>query len=169
MSIINFTLPASIGNGEISTAEGRYKLSSSSVWTTFNIGNINNPQTPDIIIEGVYDLEVRVIFTEGSSEGWQPTRELDNNRNSNKNYSPFNKSFPDRPSYVLQDSKIIFFVNGFACKNIKIIYLEQPTLITESQQLNMPFVNELQDETVTLILENLESRRVQTQPSITKQ
>jgi hypothetical protein len=167
MAKINFTIPEDLQVGEISLVEGRYKLTASNVWIVFLIENINNPQTPDITEEGIYEIEVRVLY-EGEA-GWQPTRELDNNRNSNTNYSPFSKSFADKPSYVLQESKIKFYVNDFVCKEAKITYLEQPKLITEDQQLNMPFVNELQDETVTLILENLESRRIQTQPPISKQ
>jgi hypothetical protein len=168
MARISFTIPASLQlGGVIILGEARYKLASSTIWIYFDIEDINNPQTPDITEFGVFNLEVRVFY-EGST-GWQPTRELDNNRNSNTNYSPFSKSFPDKPSYVLQESKIKFFVNSFICKAVKITYLEQPILITEEQQLNMPFVNELQDETVTLILENLESRRIQTQPPISKQ
>jgi hypothetical protein len=168
MSKINFTIPTFTGAGSIVLVEGRYKLTTSEEWIVFNVIDIDNPQTPDITEEGVYELEVRVLNS-SLEEGWQPTRELDNSRNSNTNFNPFGKSFADRPSYVLQDSKIKFFTNDFICKDARITYLEQPKLITKDQELNMPFVNELQDHTVTLILENLESRRIQTQPPISKQ
>jgi hypothetical protein len=171
MPRLSFVIPEILKKSNIALGEARYKLSTSNVWIVFTIEDLNNPQTPEVLEEGIYNIQVRVIYgrATGEDEGWQPTRELDNNRNSNTNFSPFSKSFADKPSYVLQESKIRFYVNNFICSEAKITYLEQPTLITEDQVLNMPFVNELQDETVTLILENLESRRVQTQPPISKQ
>lgn len=111
---------------------------------------------------------VSVKVNIGSKSSWQPAKEVESQGESEREYNPFTLSFPDRPNYMMVGKEIVFFAEGFTCSDIRITYLEQPELIKESDVLDIPFINELQDETVTLILENLESRRLQTQPTITK-
>lgn len=70
MCQINFNINASDSDGTVVSGEGRYKLTSSSTWTTFNISSITNAQTPDITVEGDYDLEVRVQDNDGAYSAW---------------------------------------------------------------------------------------------------
>lgn len=113
------------------------------------------------------DLEAYVVMDEGDEEGWVPTRELDNEYNSKKEYNVFTKTYPDRPSYRLVNSEITFNIDGFNVTKVRYDYLFVVE-ITEVSGVNFPFNNELEDKTVTLILENLEARRLQTQPAVSK-
>lgn len=112
--------------------------------------------------------DVAVFVTIGEETGWQPTREEDNKKTTRDEYNPFQKSYADMPKYRLINDGIKFEENGFTCSRFKYDYLEYPEVITESTNLDMTFISDLQDKTVTLILENLESRRLQSQPVISK-
>ena len=114
----------------------------------------------------IKDLEV-FVEVEGET-GWQPTREFDNNRTSDREYNPFMRSYPDKPVYRLIDRAISFDVNNFKCTKVRYDYLRVPQEIKEIDSLTYPFMEELEDKTVTLILENLEARRLQTQPAVSK-
>lgn len=70
MCQINFTIQASDIDGTLLGGEGRYKLSSSSTWVTFNIADINNAQTPNLTVEGDYDLEIRVQDNNNTYSSW---------------------------------------------------------------------------------------------------
>lgn len=122
-----------------------------------------------IALPDLFKLKDVEAYVEVDSEkGWQTTRDSDNIKASRDEYNPFLKSYPDMPEYRLVDNKIEFHVNGFTCTKIRYTYLEYPPVITESSDLDMVFIMELQNRTVTLILENLESRRIQSQPAISK-
>ena len=112
--------------------------------------------------------DVQVYVTIGEEAAWCPTREYNNEKTSNREDNPFRQSYPDEPIYRLIDGQIKFDVNGFNCTKIRYDYLQTPIEITENSTLTYPFMNELEDKTVTLILENLESRRVQTQPAVSR-
>lgn len=61
-------------NEEIIAAEGRYKLQGAvSFEPVFTINDINNPITPDITIQGDYNLEIRVQGTNGIWSDWFAT------------------------------------------------------------------------------------------------
>lgn len=76
MCQIDFTISASSERlNNISSAQGRYKLTSQSesvnTWTTpFNISDIQDAKTPDIVIEGDYDFNVRVKDSEDIYSEW---------------------------------------------------------------------------------------------------
>ena len=112
------------------------------------------------------DMEVNV--TKGTETAWCTTRFLDNNNKSIREDNPFTKSFPDTPVFRLINSKIQFDVSDFTCNKIRFEYLKTPTVIEDSSTLTYPFMEELEDKTVTLILENLEAQRLQTQPVVSK-
>lgn len=112
--------------------------------------------------------DVNVYVEVDDEKGWQPTREEDNIKPTLDDYNPFLQSYPDMPAYRLIEDKIVFEVSDFVCTKMKYLYLEYPPVITEATDLNMPFIMELQDTTVKLILENLESRRIQSQPIVSK-
>ena len=119
--------------------------------------------------------QVKVPDADNPTEtGWMPTRWLDNNQNTTREDNPFLKSFADKPIFRLitkesDDAKIIQFeTNGFEVTSIRYDYLKYPTEITEGSVLSYPFMDELENHTVTLILENLEARRLQTQPSVSR-
>jgi hypothetical protein len=114
--------------------------------------------------------DAEVLVKVGNQTGVQPTRELPTERISNIKNSPLSRSFPDKPIYFLVEEKIVFLTDStFTCEKVYLTFLEYPEEIVESTGLDMPFMSELQDETTTLIIENLENRRIQTQPAITKQ
>lgn len=113
------------------------------------------------------DLEAFVTVPETSETGWMPTRELDNIKTSDRITNPFLQSFPDTPCYRLIDNKIKFDPSPvFSVSKIRYEFLELPAPFTTSSTMDYPFNTELEDTTVTLILENLESRRQQSQPIV---
>jgi hypothetical protein len=117
------------------------------------------------------DMEAYVTI--GSEVGWVDTRDLTNEKNSSREDNPFTKSFADEPIYRLITSEagvvqIKFEVNGFTVTKIRYDYLIYPIEITEASTLTYQFLNELEDKTVTLILENLESRRMSSQPATSR-
>lgn len=124
----------------------------------------NKRALPDLF--KLKDVEVYVEVDE--EKGWQPTRVGDNNKTSKREYNPWTKSYPDMPVYRLIDSNILFDASDFICTKVRYDYLVYPSVIEESTDLDMTFISELQDKTVTLILENLESRRLQSQPVVSK-
>ena len=112
------------------------------------------------------DVEAFVVI--GTESAWCPTREQDNLLTSTREDNPWTRSYPDTPSYRLIDGKIKFDVSNFSCTKVRYDYLKTPTVITEASTLTYAFMPELEDKTVTLILENLEARRLQTQPTVSK-
>jgi len=71
MCQINFSIQYTDADGDtLQAAEGRYKLKSVATFSpVFNI-NLSNPKTPDIKVNGVYDLEVRVQDVKGLWSNW---------------------------------------------------------------------------------------------------
>jgi len=116
------------------------------------------------------DLSVFVTVGEGDTQetGWVSTRDLDNVKTFDRDENPFLHSYPDSPGYRLIDGKITFVANGFTCSKINYDYLKFPDEITEGSNLTYVFMKELEDHTVTLLLETLESRRIQSQPAVSK-
>jgi hypothetical protein len=114
----------------------------------------------------VKGLEAFVV--KGTESGWVDTRRQTNEEVPNRESNPFLNSFPDMPNWRLIGGKIKFDAVGFNCTKVRYDYLATPTVITEGSTLTYPFMPELEDKTVILILENLEARRVQTQPAVTK-
>jgi hypothetical protein len=116
------------------------------------------------------DVEVYVSLGSGDTleEGWMPTRDLDNYESSQREEDAFRHSFPDEPVYRVTNSTILFLVNNFTCTKIRYEYLEFPEEITEGSTIVFPYMKELQDATVTSLLETLESRRIQSQAVVSK-
>ena len=110
--------------------------------------------------------DVTVLVSIDNESAWMPTRFEDNVGTSREEYNPFLKSYPDMPKFRLIDSNIEFETNGFDCQKIKYDYLVYPIPFDENTDMTMVFISDLQDKTVTLILENLESRRLQSQPVV---
>lgn len=141
-----------------------------SVTKTQEVTLTNNIGTLPLILK-IKGLEVQVETSlSGTLEtGWQPGRLSDNMESYESEYNPFTKSYPDKPSYSLINEKIDFSsAVGFSCKKVRFDYLVFPSVIAESSVLEFPFMMELEDTTVTLLLENLESQRLQSQMAITK-
>jgi len=112
------------------------------------------------------DMEAYVEV--GDEKDWVDTRFLDNILNSTRESNPFRRSFADSPIYRLIDKKIKFEVNDFNVTKARYDYLKYPVEITENSTLDYIFNSELEDKTVTLILENLESRRLASQPQVSR-
>lgn len=113
--------------------------------------------------------DVQVYVTVDGEAGWQVAVEADNNNTSARQDNPFRKSFPDKPKYRLIADKIKFDTDGtFTCTKYKYEYLKNPDEITLATDVSYIFIEELEDKTVTLILENLEAQRLQTQPSVSR-
>jgi len=118
----------------------------------------------------IKDMKVFVTIGAGDDEetGWMKTRNLDNIKNTSREDNVMRRSFPEEPVYRLTDSKIKFEVNNFTCSKIIYEYLKKPVEITEISSIDFIYMKELQDATVTSILETLESRRLQSQAVVSK-
>lgn len=115
------------------------------------------------------DLEAFVKVPTTEEEGWVPTRELSNERLSDKMSNPFIRSYPDAPAYTYTEGKLKFSVNTlFSVTQIRGVYIEEPETYTDRSDITLPFTEELENLTVTLLLENLENRRLQTQAVISR-
>jgi len=116
----------------------------------------------------IKDMEVFVKVDQES--GWVPARYLTTRTSVSKLTDPWSKSFPDNPAYELVENNIVFPISNeeFVCEKIKVEYLKKPDELTTSSIIEFPFEDELESETTTLILENLESRRLSTQPTVSK-
>ena len=135
------------------------------------LSTVNEGVLPNTVLK-FKDMLAYVVYPESGTvleEGWMSTRWLDNSHNSDREDNPFLKSFPDAPIFrLIDDTRIKFEASNFKVTKIKYDYLKYPEAITEASTLEYQFINELEDKTVTLILENLESRRISTQPQITR-
>jgi len=89
MCKINLELTSIVQLGfNVSSANGRYRELNTVPWTTFSI-NLNNPQTPNINNEGLYELQVNIVDSSGSVSQWSPNTpaiiEISNNCSNNCN------------------------------------------------------------------------------------
>lgn len=123
-----------------------------------------------IALEKMLKLKDVAVFVKiGEEEGWQPTRFMDNKMTTDREDNPFLQSYPDTPTFRLIDNKLSFDpVTGCTFSKVKYDYLPYPEDLAEDTEINFPFAMELEDLTVTLLLEDLESRRVETQPIVSK-
>ena len=70
MCVINIVLNSTTPDGStITSASGRYKKVADVIWTTFAI-NLVSPKTPNITSLGLYNLEVNVTNSLGSTSDW---------------------------------------------------------------------------------------------------
>jgi len=118
-------------------------------------------------------LLIKDIVVEVTADGetaWVPGRLITTRISESLHPDPFTRSYPDKPGYEMLGGNINFpIVEGdFVCNKIRIEYLIMPDELQTTSTINFPFTDELEDETVTLILENLESRRLQSQPTVSK-
>lgn len=155
---------------------GRYSplIDLDSIKSYLSVMNISVPSVD--ITDNEFDIPTMLKLKDlegyvevGNETGWQPAVTHDNKEKSHKEDNPFGKSYPDRPHYRYADTKIRFDVSeNFNVTKIRYIYLRVPPEILEESELNYPFMSELENKTVTLLLENLESRRLGTQPAVSK-
>jgi len=70
MCVIGITLSTTTSEDTtIVSSSGRYRRLGTSLWTNFVI-NLDNPQTPNIIEGGFYELEVNVTNSVGATSDW---------------------------------------------------------------------------------------------------
>lgn len=113
------------------------------------------------------DLEAWVVI--GTETGWMPAKARPNKDSSLREDNVFTKSYPDEPYYRYSDDNIKFDIDStFNVTKVKYKYLRVPPEIVEASVLNYTFMSELENKTVTLLLENLEGRRLGTQPAVSK-
>lgn len=155
--------------------KGSYKNSPNSATYLNYLGSITKTQPEITCTNGAIPLplllklkDVQAYVTVSGKSGWVPCEPEDNNGDSLRENNPFDKSYVDMPNYKLVDNKIQVVASGFTCEKIKYVYLEYPAEITEASVINVPFQSDLEDMTATLVLENLESRRIETQPAISR-
>jgi hypothetical protein len=132
----------------------------------------NAVDLPNDILK-IKDMVVNVKVD--SEEGFVSALEFTNHKISQKESNYFSESKAYEPTYRLIDNKIKFITKkildesaNFICTKIKYEYLEQPEMFNSSSQIELPFIQELEDRTVTLILENLEQQRLGSQPQVTQ-
>lgn len=112
---------------------------------------------------------MQAYVTVGSENGWSRTHDKSNTNIYEKEDNPFAKSYPDKPHFRVEDNKVKMDTDEtFDVTKIRYTYLAFPTEITEASEITFPFVEELENKTVTLLLENLEGRRLETQPTVSK-
>jgi len=113
--------------------------------------------------------DIEAFVTIGDESGWMPAISRSNDLVSHRQDNPFEKSYPDRPNYRVLDGEIVFDTDGsFAITKFRGKKLIMPAEFDASTTLSYPFMEELENKTVTLLLENLESRRIETQPVVSK-
>jgi len=93
---------------------------------------------------------------------------------------PFNRSYNQIPTYYIVGNKIYFPTDGsFTILGVIPYYVRQPTTVALGSQyvsqgvdvncdLSVELHDEIIDSTVSMILENIESPRVQTQPALSR-
>ncbi|WP_428743147.1 hypothetical protein [Tenacibaculum sp.] len=81
---------------------------------------------------------------------------------------PFNSSIFKDPVLYQEDNKFKIVATDFEVVDASISYLRKPETITVVSEHNIPFEDELVDYTATLILENWEDARAQSQYQVTK-
>lgn len=120
----------------------------------------------------IKSMRVEVIADSAGKKfsGWVPAQDRPRDLTFRNENNPFKKSRPNKPIYTLLNENTIEFLvdDTFTCGNCQFDYLEYPDEILEDTNIEVPYIEELQDKTVTLILENLESRRLATQPQVTR-
>jgi hypothetical protein len=138
------------------------------------LASITKQDTKDLTdnaveLPGVLKIKDMVVeVTVESETGFVPAVEFTNQSISQKEHNYFSESKAYEPSYRLIDGKIKFEVTDFVCNKIKFEYLEQPIMLDSTTQINLPFITEFEDRTVTLILENIEQQRLGSQPQVTQ-
>lgn len=76
MCKIDFKIEYTDAEGNsLQAAEGRYKLKTATSFKPIFAINLTNPQTPDITVDGEYDLEVRVQDSSGLWSNWYTSPE----------------------------------------------------------------------------------------------
>lgn len=112
---------------------------------------------------------MQAFVTVGSESGWSTCADRSHKAVHEKEDNPFAKSYPDEPHFRAEDGKVKIDTDGtFNATKIRYTYLERPETIDEETEISFPFVEELENKTVTLLLENLEGRRLETQPTVSK-
>lgn len=111
---------------------------------------------------------VEVYVEIEDEKGWVPGRDKDHINFTGLKESPFLRSFADNPIFRLIDGDILFEAPDFNCTKMRSDLLITPLEITEDSILTYPFIPELENKTVTLLLENLEGRRLNSQPVVSK-
>ena len=110
----------------------------------------------------------KFYITAGDKSKWIPGHLMDNTKKDFKEFKSFTASTAARPHYRLTGNSISVEENNFTASQAVLTSLMMPPAVTSSSVLEIPFMSELQNKTVSLILENLESPRIQTQPVITQ-
>lgn len=93
MCKIRFDVSQENTGDTITAIQGEYKLALTANWTPFNVTNISSPETPDITVQGTYDLRVRIQNQDGVLSEWftdpsNPTFQIGNCGGSASNIAP---------------------------------------------------------------------------------
>lgn len=70
MCKIRFDVSQENTGDTITAIQGEYRLALTTSWTPFNVTNISSPETPDITVQGTYDLRVRIQNQDGVLSEW---------------------------------------------------------------------------------------------------
>jgi len=82
--------------------------------------------------------------------------------------SPFNKSRADDPMITVLNKSLVIYNTDFDLdEDVIVKYLKKPNIMTGgTTDLELPFADQIIDVAVTMAIENIESERIKTQPSI---
>jgi len=108
-----------------------------------------------------------------TTTGWIEGRYVKPERVYKELDSPFNGTRFDDTVITVSDNNLVIYKGDFSLTGLKVKYLKEPRIITGGSdgqgttlEMELPFVDEIIDIGVSMALENFESERIKTQPSI---
>lgn len=107
---------------------------------------------------------IQTKFNENS--GWKTPNYMTLDQVATTRNDPFNNSVFSAPVMYQEENKFKIIADDFEVNAVKISYLIKPKTITVDSTVVCPFEDELVDTAATLILENWQDGRVQSQPVI---
>ena len=129
---------------------------------------------PDAIKYKDLNLEIEVEYNGKTYTDTKPLRVMPSEGLSLLEQTDFRRSTISEPNCYLTDNilKVIkdsdYGEDDIVCKAVTCLYIKRPKELEEDGEIPVAFTKELQDKTVSLILENIENNRLRTQPIITK-
>ena len=133
----------------------------------------NQSTTIPFATDHLYFISARIktlcVKADGNTNSaWHEGRYVKPERVYKELDSPFNKSRVDDPMITVSDNSLVIYNTDFDLdEDVIVKYLKIPDTMTGgSEELELPFADQIIDVAVTMAIENIESDRFKTQPSI---